>query len=145
MLAPVGSAGCTTPGCPSLPIAWVKLSPTHATNAAVLSTPRRRVLKHNKRFRGNEPNLFATGLRPLQECGRLVTTGGSHGDTEPQRSHSRPRHPGARTMLPLLLLLLPAAHAIGESKDAIGMDSGFPLALRWSPCTGTRIPLSLEV
>ncbi|NXH91544.1 UPK3B protein, partial [Edolisoma coerulescens] len=30
------------------------------------------------------------------------------------RPHSRPRHPGARTMLPLLLLLLPAAHAIAE-------------------------------
>uniref|UniRef100_A0A8C5U2Z6 Uroplakin 3B n=1 Tax=Malurus cyaneus samueli TaxID=2593467 RepID=A0A8C5U2Z6_9PASS len=72
------------------------------------------------------PNLFATGLRPLQECGRLVTTGGSHGDAEPEHPHSRPRHRSARTMLPLLLLLLPVAHGIGESIDAIGMDSAFP-------------------
>ncbi|XP_041338737.1 uroplakin-3b-like protein 1 [Pyrgilauda ruficollis] len=35
------------------------------------------------------------------------------GDAEPQ-PHSRPRHPGARTMLPLLLLLLPAAHGIAR-------------------------------
>ncbi|XP_029817118.1 ras GTPase-activating protein 4 [Manacus vitellinus] len=45
-----------------------------------------------------------------------VTTGGSHGDAELNYPHSRPRHPGVRTMLPLLpllpllLLLLPAAH-----------------------------------
>ncbi|XP_057266671.1 uroplakin-3b-like protein 1 [Pezoporus wallicus] len=32
--------------------------------------------------------------------------GGSGGDTELTRPHCRPRHPGARTMLPLLLLLL---------------------------------------
>lgn len=36
-------------------------------------------------------------------------------------------------MLPLLLLLLPAAHGIGESSHAIGTGSGFPLALRGSP------------
>ncbi|NXA99410.1 UPK3L protein, partial [Cnemophilus loriae] len=30
------------------------------------------------------------------------------------RPHSRPRHPGAGTMLPLLLLLLPAAHGIAQ-------------------------------
>ncbi|XP_030088756.2 uroplakin-3b-like protein 1 [Serinus canaria] len=36
------------------------------------------------------------------------------GDAEPQLPHSRPRHPGARIMLPLLLLLLPAAHGIDQ-------------------------------
>ncbi|XP_063258544.1 uroplakin-3b-like isoform X2 [Prinia subflava] len=101
-------------GYPLLPIARVKLPPTLATEAAVLSTPRRRALKQNKGSRGNEPNLFAAGLRPGQECGRLVTTGGSHGDAEPQRPHSHPRQPGVRTMLPLLLLLLPAAHGIAQ-------------------------------
>ncbi|KAM8991718.1 uroplakin-3b-like protein 1 [Ara ararauna] len=35
--------------------------------------------------------------------------GGSGGDTELIRPHCRPRHPEARTMLPLLLLLLEAA------------------------------------
>ncbi|XP_056362897.1 uroplakin-3b-like protein 1 isoform X2 [Oenanthe melanoleuca] len=44
----------------------------------------------------------------------MVTTGGSRGDAEPQKPHSRPRHTGARTMLPLLLLLLPAAHGIAQ-------------------------------
>ncbi|XP_064533862.1 uroplakin-3b-like protein 1 isoform X2 [Pseudopipra pipra] len=49
-----------------------------------------------------------------------VTTGGSHGDAELNYPHSRPRHPGVRTMLPLLpllpllLLLLPAAHGAVE-------------------------------
>ncbi|XP_050178085.1 uroplakin-3b [Myiozetetes cayanensis] len=43
-----------------------------ALGAAVPNTPRRRALKHNKRSRGNEPNLFAAGLRSVQECGRLV-------------------------------------------------------------------------
>lgn len=130
--APMGSVGLITTGYPLLPTAQVKLSPTRATKAAVLSTPRRRALKQNKRSRGNEPNLFATGPRPPQECGRMVTTGGSHGDAEPQHPHSRPRHPGVSTMLPLLLLLLPAAHGIGESSHASEMGSGFPLALRGS-------------
>lgn len=137
--------GCITTGYPLLPAARVNLSPTHATNAAVLSAPRRRALKHNKCSRGNEPNLFATGLRPLQECGRLVTTAGSHGDAEPQNPHSRPRHPGASIMLPLLLLLLPAAHGIGESSDAIGITRDSPWHCGDPPCTGTRTPLSLEV
>ncbi|XP_032563752.1 uroplakin-3b [Chiroxiphia lanceolata] len=52
------------------PPGW--LSPTRATNVAVLNTLRRRALKHNKCSQGNEPNLFAAGLRPVQECGRLV-------------------------------------------------------------------------
>lgn len=131
LLPPVGSVVLVTTGYPLLPTARVKLSPTHATKAAVLSTPRRRALKQNKRSRGNEPNLFATGP---QECGRMVTTGGSHGDAEPQHPHSRSRHPGVSTMLPLLLLLLPAAHGIGESSHASGMGSGFPSPLRGSPC-----------
>ncbi|XP_033924786.1 uroplakin-3b-like protein 1 [Melopsittacus undulatus] len=47
-------------------------------------------------------------------CGQRWNVGGwgrpgSGGDTELIRPHCCPRHPGARTMLPLLLLLLPAA------------------------------------
>ncbi|XP_058673941.1 uroplakin-3b-like protein 1 [Ammospiza caudacuta] len=45
------------------------------------------------------------------------------GDAE-QLPHSRPRHRGARTMIPLLLLLLPAAHGIVElgTKPALTQD-----------------------
>ncbi|XP_068066147.1 uroplakin-3b-like protein 1 [Anomalospiza imberbis] len=46
------------------------------------------------------------------------------GDAEPRQPHSRPRHQGARTMLPLLLLLLPAAHGIDQltSKPTLTQD-----------------------
>ncbi|XP_053941373.1 uncharacterized protein LOC104058678 [Cuculus canorus] len=43
-----------------------------------------------------------------QECGRLVVFPLGRSTQHPQ---SRPRHPGTRTMLPLLLLLLANAHA----------------------------------
>ncbi|XP_075296408.1 uroplakin-3b-like protein 1 isoform X2 [Opisthocomus hoazin] len=42
----------------------------------------------------------------------LAAAGGSRGDAEPGRPHSRPRHPGTRTMLPLLLPLLATAHGL---------------------------------
>lgn len=47
-------------------------------------------------------------------------------------------------MLPLLLLLLPAARGIGESGHATGTGSGFPPALRGSPERRHQDPLSLE-
>ncbi|NXT65966.1 UPK3B protein, partial [Chaetops frenatus] len=41
--------------------------------------------------------------------------------------HSRPRHPGARTMLPLLLLLLPAAHGIAQLRYRPALTQKPPL------------------
>ncbi|XP_009069376.1 PREDICTED: uncharacterized protein LOC103798847, partial [Acanthisitta chloris] len=88
--------------------------PCHECGSSQHASPA--ALKHNKCSRGNEPNLFAVGLRLVQECGRLVTTGESHWDAEPNRLHSCPRHPGTSTMLPLLLLLLPVAHGVDKVK-----------------------------
>ncbi|XP_074016983.1 uncharacterized protein [Numenius arquata] len=58
------------------------------------------------------PTCLPPGPWLAQECGRLAAAGGSRGDAEPKHPHSRPRHPGTHTMLPLLLLLLAAAHGL---------------------------------
>lgn len=78
----------------------------------------------------------------------LAAAGGSRGDAEPARPHSCPRHPGARTMLPLLLLLLATAHALSESCDAIGLGAllaGVPCAQGHPRAWGCRGPDAIPI
>ncbi|XP_063198163.1 uncharacterized protein LOC134518843 [Chroicocephalus ridibundus] len=76
-------------------------------------TPRRRALGCSKCSPGEtSPTCLPPGPWLAQECGRLAAAGGSRGDAEPGRPHSCPRHSGARTMLPLLLLLLATARGL---------------------------------
>lgn len=133
MLAPVGSAGSPEVG---ITLCWHSL-PHCLGEGCCLPVPR--AWQFSARLaggrwgignapQGNEPDLFATGPRPAQECGWLAAAGGSHGDAEPGRLHSCLWHPVICTMFPLLLLLLATAHGLGESANASGLGWGSSLS-----------------
>ncbi|XP_071621792.1 uncharacterized protein [Heliangelus exortis] len=103
------------------PIAWVR-AVTHPCHERGSSQPASPVgARALQTLPGGGKKKIKKRAQPVvpravvaQECGRMVAAGGSHGDTQPGCPHSRSRHPGSRTMLPLLLLLLVTAHGLDE-------------------------------